>query len=108
MSDKSGLFFAAMRAGKKPGDKAPKLAEGGFPEAEPGDVETDEGGDTSVSPEEKLAAYEIMEAAKGSGPAAAEKLAKALKSFFLIVDSQPHSEGGAPDAMGEPAPPFGK
>jgi hypothetical protein len=99
MSDKSNLFFKAF-AGKKA--KMPPLdhfAEGGMSEEKPSEVEASEGGDTDVSPEEKVAAYEVGEAVKGGDPTT---LAKALKAFFLIVDSQPHEEGGA---GAEPMPP---
>jgi hypothetical protein len=93
MGSKSDLFFKAMAARKlKP--SIGKYAEGGEVE-EPEEQESDE----SISPEEKLAAYEILDAMGGpmggpEGKSRAVRLAKALKSFFLIVDSQPHTEGG--------------
>lgn len=98
MSNKSNLFFKAF-AGKKA--KMPPLdrfAEGGMSEETPDEVESTEG-DTDVSPDEKLAAYEILECING-GPGGdsksrAERLAKSLKAFFLIVDAQPHQEGGS-------------
>ncbi len=103
MSSKSNLFFKAF-AGKKA--KLPPLdhfAEGGMAEETPSEVEPDEG-DTDVSPEEKLAAYEIIEAINGTGDpkSKAERLAKSLKAFFLMVDAQPHEEGGTGE---EPMPP---
>ena len=91
MSDKSKLFFAAM--GKAKG--AP--AGGGLAEEMSPEVESTEPvEDTSVSPEEKLAAYEILECIQGSGgdsKSKAESLAKSLKAFFLMVDAAPHAEG---------------
>jgi hypothetical protein len=94
---KSDLFMKAMQAG---GAKPPF---GGDAE-EPESVEpTSEGEDTDVSPDEKLAAYEVQEAIKGSGPEGAARLAKALKAFFLLVDAQPHTEGGGMDE-GEESP----
>jgi hypothetical protein len=108
MSSKSNLFFKAF-AGKKA--KMPPLdhfAGGGMSEETPDEVETaePEAGDPDISPDEKLAAYELLEAING-GPGGdsksrAERVAKSLKSFFLIVDSQPHEEGGA---GAEPMPP---
>ena len=103
MSDKSNLFFKAF-AGKK-GKKNPPLdhfAEGGMAEETPSEIEPTEGEDTSVSPEEKVAAYEVGEAIKGGSP---ETLAKALKAFFLIVESAPHPEAEADP--GEQMPPSG-
>lgn len=95
---KGDLFMAAMQA------KGGKPPFGGGSE-EPEAVEpASEGGDTSVSPDEKLAAYEVMEALKGSGPAGAAGLAKALKAFFLLVDAQPHTEGGTGDEEGGESP----
>jgi hypothetical protein len=104
MSDKSGLFFAAMQAAKGQRPKVQNFAEGG----EVGEAEPETGGDTSVSPEEKLAAYDVLECIKGEGDSQgrAERLAKALKSFFLIVDSQPHEEGGEPAGMEGGSSPF--
>jgi len=51
----------------------------------PEEPEADEGGEDVMAAEDVLAAF------AQNDPKA---LAAALKSFFLIVDSQPHEEGG--------------
>jgi hypothetical protein len=53
----------------------------------PEEPDADEG-DTS---DEEMAAEDVLAAFAQNDPKA---LAAALKSFFLIVDSQPHDEGG--------------
>lgn len=105
MSAKSDLFAKAFAGRKAKLPRLDRFAEGGMAEEKPTEIESSEGGDTSVFPDEKLAAYEILEVMKGTGDAqaGAERLAKALKSFFLIVDSQPHDEGGTMTGMDEGA-----
>ncbi len=52
------------------------------------------------TPEEKLAAYELMDALGvgiGGDGERAEKVAHALRAFFLLVDAGPHSEGSYED-----------
>ena len=99
MSAKSKLFFSAMGKSKPMFKPFNKYAEGGMAEEEGPENESTEGEDTSVSPEEKLAAYEILECISGSingvsdQKSKAERLAKALKAFFLMVDAAPHAEG---------------
>jgi hypothetical protein len=100
MSDKSNLFFKALAGKKAKMPPIDRFAEGGMPEETPTEPEATEGGDTTVSPEEKVAAYEVAEAIKGGSP---ETLAKALKAFFVIVESAPHPEADA----GESMPPSG-
>ena len=53
----------------------------------PEEAPADDGGMT----DEDLAAEDVLAAFAQNDPKA---LASALKSFFLIVDSQPHEEGG--------------
>ena len=97
MSAKSKLFFSAMGKSKPMFQNMPKMAEGGLAEEMGAEDEGSEPvEDTSVSPEEKLAAYEILECIQGAGgdsKSKAERLAKSLKAFFLMVESQPHAEG---------------
>jgi hypothetical protein len=100
MSDKSDLFFKSLAAKRAAGGSgAPKkFAEGGPIGASGADAAPpDDGG---VSPEEKFAAAEIQSALTDTGPAGAERLAKALKAFWLIVDAQPHDEGGSEPGEG--------
>jgi len=96
VSAKSSLFLSAMGKSKPMFKPFNKYAEGGMAEEEGPENESTEGEDTSVSPEEKLAAYEILECIQGAGgdsKSKAESLAKSLKAFFLMVDSAPHVEG---------------
>lgn len=97
MSAKSNLFFSAMGKSKPMFQNMRKMAGGGMAEETPSEVESTEPvEDTSVTPEEKLAAYEILECIQGAGgdsKSKAERLAKSLKAFFLMVDAQPHTEG---------------
>ena len=90
-------FMRAMQAKRSGGfppakPKPPKFAEGGEAGMEP---EAPEG---AVSDEEKFAASEIQSALTDSDPG---RLALALKSFFLLVDAQPHDEGGMEMGEGE-------
>jgi hypothetical protein len=77
--------FTKMLA-KQKGEPKKKMAEGGEVESA-----------SEVGAELKLAAYEVMDAMGtgfGGDGDRAEKVAKALKAFFLIVDAEPHKEGG--------------
>jgi hypothetical protein len=59
----------------------------------PADSESEES-EAGVPDDLKLAAFELLEAIDGPREERAVKVAKALKAFFLIVDAQPHAEGG--------------
>lgn len=95
MSAKSSLFFSAMGKSKPMFQNMKKMAGGGPVEPEiPGEIESgpEEG---EPSPEEMVAASDIL-SVLGQGAedeAKVTALAKSLKAFFLMVDSQPHTEG---------------
>lgn len=84
--------------GRPPFLGAPRFAEGG---------EVEEHKEPEVSPDLKLAAYELLECLDNHSygddkGGRAEALARHLLAFFHLAEAQPHEEGPHTDEGGEP------